>query len=369
VVWMQKIKLYFRYKIDKKNMFKNHISQNYPGLNGKFFGLTPENQEVFCYTLANKQGMEVSIINYGATITSVKIPNPSGSKTDVILGFDKLENYIKSFGLPSAPYLGAVVGRYAGRINKASFILNGEKIQLTQNHNAHQIHGGESGFSQKVWTVKHIPSNENQSITLEYLSCHKEENFPGELTVSVTYTLTEQNELMVDFSAKSTEDTIVNLTQHSYFNLNGHQEDINHQKVTINADTILETTDELIPTGKFITLKNHTYDFSEPKESPVIIDNTFVLNNHNAATLYGEKSKIKMTVITNQPAVHVYVGGNCFGQIKGKENADYHSTSGICFEAQNFPDAPNHSHFPSAILKKDECYTHQTIFKFENQLP
>lgn len=350
-------------------MFKNHISQNYPGLNGKFFGLTPENQEVFCYTLANKQGMEVSIINYGATITSVKIPNPSGSKTDVVLGFDKLENYIKSFGLPSAPYLGAVVGRYAGRINKASFILNGEKIQLTQNHNAHQIHGGESGFSQKVWTVKHIPSNENQSITLEYLSCHKEENFPGELTVSVTYTLTEQNELMVDFSAKSTEDTIVNLTQHSYFNLNGHQEDINHQKVTINADTILETTDELIPTGKFITLKNHTYDFSEPKESPVIIDNTFVLNNHNAATLYGEKSKIKMTVITNQPAVHVYVGGNCFGQIKGKENADYHSTSGICFEAQNFPDAPNHSHFPSAILKKDECYTHQTIFKFENQLP
>ncbi len=350
-------------------MFKNHISQNYPGLNGKFFGLTPENQEVFCYTLANKQGMEVSIINYGATITSVKIPNPSGSKTDVVLGFDKLENYIKSFGLPSAPYLGAVVGRYAGRINKASFILNGEKIQLTQNHNAHQIHGGESGFSQKVWTVKHIPSNENQSITLEYLSCHKEENFPGELTVSVTYTLTEQNELMVDFSAKSTEDTIVNLTQHSYFNLNGHQEDINHQKVTINADTILETTDELIPTGKFITLRNHTYDFSEPKESPVIIDNTFVLNNHNAATLYGEKSKIKMTVITNQPAVHVYVGGNCFGQIKGKENADYHSTSGICFEAQNFPDAPNHSHFPSAILKKDECYTHQTIFKFENQLP
>ncbi len=369
MVWMQKIKLYFRYKIDKKNMFKNHISQNYPGLNGKFFGLTPENQEVFCYTLANKQGMEVSIINYGATITSVKIPNPSGSKTDVVLGFDKLENYIKSFGLPSAPYLGAVVGRYAGRINKASFILNGEKIQLTQNHNAHQIHGGESGFSQKVWTVKHIPSNENQSITLEYLSCHKEENFPGELTVNITYTLTEQNELMVDFSAKSTEDTIVNLTQHSYFNLNGHQEDINHQKVTINADTILETTDELIPTGKFITLKNHTYDFSEPKESPVIIDNTFVLNNHNAATLYGEKSKIKMTVITNQPAVHVYVGGNCFGQIKGKENADYHSTSGICFEAQNFPDAPNHSHFPSAILKKDECYTHQTIFKFENQLP
>lgn len=350
-------------------MFKNHISQFKPDLNGKFFGLTPENQEVFCYTLANKQGMEVSVINYGATITSIKIPSPSGLKTDVVLGFDKLENYIKSFDLPSAPYLGAVVGRYAGRINKASFILNDEKIQLTQNHNTHQIHGGENGFSQKVWTVKCFTSEENQSITLEYLSCHNEENFPGALTVSVTYTLTEQNELMVDFLAKSTEDTVVNLTQHSYFNLNGHQENINLQKVTINANAILETTDELIPTGKFINLKNHIYDFSEPKESPVFIDNTFVLNDTKAATLYGEKSKIKMTVKTNQPAVHVYVGGNCFGQIKGKENTDYHTTSGICFEAQNFPDAPNHSHFPSAILKKDELYTQQTIFKFENQLP
>jgi aldose 1-epimerase len=348
-------------------MFKNHISQNKLDLNGKFFGLTPENQEVFCYTLSNKQGMEVSVINYGATITSVKIPNLSGSKTDVVLGFDKLENYIKSFDLPSAPYLGAVVGRYAGRINKASFLLNGKKIQLTQNHKTHQIHGGDSGFSQKVWTVKNIPTEENQSITLEYLSCHNEENFPGELTVSVTYTLTEQNELMVDFFAKSTEDTIVNLTQHSYFNLNGHQENTNLQKVAINANAILETTDELIPTGKFINLKNHNYDFSEPKESPVIIDNTFVLNNHKAATLYGEKSKIKMTVMTNQPAVHVYVGGNCFGQIKGKENTDYHPNSGICFEAQNFPDAPNHSHFPNAILKKEGFYTHQTIFKFENQ--
>lgn len=349
-------------------MFKNHISQNNSNLNGNFFGLSSENQEVFCYTLTNKHGMEVSVINYGATITSIKIPNANGLKTDVVLGFDKLENYIKSFDLPSSPYLGAVVGRYAGRINKASFILNGEKVQLTQNHNAHQIHGGSEGFSQKVWTVKHIPSNENQSITLEYLSCDNEENFPGELTVSVTYTLTEQNELMVEFSAKSTEDSIVNLTQHSYFNLNGHQENMTHQKVTINADHILETTEELIPTGKFTPLKNHDYDFSTAKDCPSNIDNTFVLNDSKAATLYGEKSKIKMTVITNQPAVHVYVGGNCFDQIKGKENTDYHSTSGICFEAQNFPDAPNHSHFPNAILKKDELYTHQTIFKFENQL-
>ncbi|MDI9257831.1 aldose epimerase family protein [Flavobacterium sedimenticola] len=347
-------------------MFKNHISQNNPSLNEKFFGLTPENQEVFCYTLTNKQGMEVSVINYGATITSIKIPNSNGIKTDVVLGFDKLESYINSFNLPSAPYLGAVVGRYAGRINNASFILNGEKIQLTSNHNRHQIHGGSVGFSQKVWTVKSIPSEETQSIILEYLSVDNEENFPGELSVRVTYTLTDQNELKVEFSAKSTEDTIVNLTQHSYFNLNGHQENINHQKITINADTMLETTEELIPTGKFISLKNHDYDFSTTKDCPAIIDNTFVLNDTKAATMYGEKSKIKMTVITNQPAVHVYVGGNCFDQIKGKEATEYHKTSGICFETQNFPDAPNHSHFPTAVLGKNEWYSHQTIFKFEN---
>ncbi|WP_333876825.1 aldose epimerase family protein [Flavobacterium sp.] len=347
-------------------MLKNHISQNNPSLNKKFFGLTPENQEVFCYTLTNKQGMEVSVINYGATITSIKIPNANGIKTDVVLGFDKLESYIHSFNLPSAPYLGAVVGRYAGRINNASFILNGEKIQLTGNHNRHQIHGGSVGFSQKVWTVKNIPSEETQSIILEYLSVDNEENFPGELSVRVTYTLTDQDELKVEFSAKSTEDTIVNLTQHSYFNLNGHQENINHQKITINAYTMLETTEELIPTGKFISLKNHDYDFSTAKDCPAIIDNTFVLNDTKAATMYGEKSKIKMTVITNQPAVHVYVGGNCFGQIKGKEATEYHKTSGICFETQNFPDAPNHSHFPNTVLKKNEWYSHQTTFKFEN---
>lgn len=350
-------------------MFKNHISQNNPSLNRKFFGLTPKKEEVYSYTLTNKHGMEVTVINYGATITALKIPNSKGLKTDVVLGFDKLDDYIQSFNLPSAPYLGAVVGRFTGRIQNASFELNGKKIQLTQNHKTHQIHGGKNGFSQKIWAVTFEPTEENQSITLEYCSPHLEENFPGELTVKVTYTLTENNELVVHFSAKSSEDTLVNLTQHSYFNLNGHQEDINHQMVTINANAILETTDELIPTGKFINLKNHIYDFSEPKENPVAIDNSFVLKDTKAATLYGEKSKIKMTVTTNQPAVHVYVGGNCFGQIKGKENADYHTTSGICFETQNFPDAPNHSHFPNAILKKDALYTHQTIFKFENQLP
>lgn len=347
-------------------MLKNQISQIYTHKNSKLFGLIPDGKEVFCYTLTNKNGMECSVINYGATITSLKIPMANGQKTDVVLGFDTLEDYINSFDLPSAPYLGTVVGRYAGRINKASFILNGEKIKLTQNHNAHQIHGGNEGFSRKFWEVTSIHHDENPTITLEYTSEDKEENFPGELNVKMTYTLTENNELKVTFSAKSTKDTIINLTQHSYFNLDGHAKDIASQKLFINAEKILETTTELIPTGNYIDLKNHAFDFSTAKNCPTSIDNTFVLKGEEAATLYSENTQIKMTVTTNQPGVHIYVGGNCFGQIKGKENADYHPTSGICFEAQNFPDAPNQGHFPTSVLRKDEEYFHLTTFKFEN---
>lgn len=347
-------------------MIKNHFSQIYTDTNTKLFGTTPDNKEVFCYTLTNTKGMELSVINYGATITSIKIPTSNGNKTDVVLGFDTLEDYIHSFDLPSAPYLGTVVGRYAGRINNATFKLNGEKIQLTQNHNSHQIHGGQEGFSQKFWEVTSMNSDKNPSITLEYTSVHNEENFPGELNVKVTYTLTENNELKVTFQAKSTEDTIINLTQHSYFNLDGHNKDIASQKLYINAKNILETTNELIPTGNYIDLKNHDYDFSSPKNCPISIDNTFVLESKEAATLYSENSRIKMTVTTNQPGLHIYIGGNCFGQIKGKENTDYHPTSAICFETQNFPDAPNHNHFPSAVLRKEEEYFHQTTFKFEN---
>lgn len=347
-------------------MIKNHFSQINPIKNTKLFGTTPDKQAVLCYTIANENGLELSVINYGATITSLKIPTILGKKIDVVLGFDKLEDYIQSFDLPSAPYLGTVVGRYAGRINKAAFTLNGEKIQLTKNYNSHQIHGGQDGFSRKFWEVTSINTDKNPSITLEYTSADDEENFPGELTVQVTYTLTETNELKVTFSAKSTEDTIINLTQHSYFNLDGHEKDVTGQKLFINAKNILETTEELIPTGNYIDLKNHAFDFSSPKDCPTSIDNTFVLQSKEAATLYSESTKIKMSVTTNQPAVHIYVGGNCFDQIKGKENADYHPTSAICFETQNFPDAPNHSHFPSAILRKDEIYFHETTFKFQN---
>lgn len=330
----------------------------------KSFGHLPSDKEVFCYKLFNKNGFEVEVINYGAVITSVKVPISKSKKVDVVLGFETLEDYIQSFSLPNAPYLGAIVGRYAGRINNAEFILNGDKIVLTKNHGSHQIHGGINGFSKVLWNVKNVATN---AITMEYSSADNEENFPGQITTQVTYTVTEENELKVDMIAKSTEDTIINLTQHSYFNLDGQSEDIVNQDLFVNSTKTLETNIENIPTGRFFEVGRSPFDFSSPKECPTKIDNTFVLSDNDtvSAILISKKNKLKMSVFTNQPAIHIYVGGNCFNKIKGKENASYHPLSGICFEAQNFPDAPNHQHFPNAILKKDETYHHKTTFKFE----
>jgi aldose 1-epimerase len=202
---------------------------------------------------------------------------------------------------------------------------------------------------------------------LEYISQDNEEHFPGQLSTQVTYTLTEENELNVEMQAKTTEDTIINLTQHSYFNLDGHSEDIMNQELVVNSSKTLETNIENIPTGRFFEIARSPFDFSAPKKCPTKIDNTFVLNDNEnvSAILISKKNNLKMSVFTNQPAVHIYVGGNCFNQIKGKENASYHPLSGICFETQNFPDAPNHAHFPNPILKKDETYIHNTTFKFE----
>lgn len=345
-------------------MLINHFSQFESPLNSKSFGFLPNGDEVMCFTLKNKNGMEVSLINYGATITSLKVPVSNTKKIDVVLGFENVEDYINSFNLTSAPYLGALVGRYAGRLNNASFKLNNEFIQLTKNHGKHTLHGGSAGFSKAFWSVISISDS---SITLHYCSIANEENFPGELTTQITYTLTDENELKVAMTAKSSEDTIINLTQHSYFNLDGHDSTVVNQELFVNSSKTLETNIDNIPTGNFFELARSPFDFNLPKECPTKIDNTFVLNSVNelAACLYSKKNKLKMSVFTNQPAIHIYVGGNCFNQIKGKLNANYHPLSGICFEAQNFPDAPNHEHFPSAILKKGEKYNHNTTFKFE----
>lgn len=332
----------------------------------ELFGLLPDGQVVNSFELINEKGMRVKGINYGAAIIALKVPNKEGVLVDVVLGFDTLASYLASFGLAGAPYFGATVGRYAGRINEGEFNLNGESFHLNKNNNGHSLHGGINNFSQKLWKLEKQTHGKNPSVRLSYVSPEKEENYPGELSVSLTYTLSEENELIIEYAATTTKDTVVNLTHHSYFNLDGHESTISNQDLIVNSSKVLEKTNDNIPTGKLLDVKNSAFDYKTAKKCPAQIDDTFVLDNKNefAASLFNQANDLKMTVYTDQPAVHIYVGGSC-EDINGKNGAVYHPLSGICFETQNFPDAPNQNHFPTAVLKKGEKYHQNTRYKFD----
>lgn len=345
-----------------------HISHIQDTSSSKLSGLTPENEEIIAFELSNKNGMKVQIINYGATVTSIQIPVSNGNLVDVVLGFDHSESYPASYNSTSAPYFGTTVGRYAGRINKGTFTLNDQTHQLNINHNGNTLHGGNVGFGSKIWNVANVTSGDNPSITFRIISNDLDENFPGELHVDLIYTLTEENELKLEYKATSTKDTIINLTHHSYFNLDGHDGSVLDQKLFISSDRILELNEENIPTGNFTDLLHHDFDFRTSKKCPVSIDLSFVIEatNDAVAKLYSSKNNLQMSVYTDQPSVHIYVGGKCSDDLKGKNNTTYRAASGICFETQNFPDAPNHEHFPNSVLRKGSEYHQKTVYKFEN---
>lgn len=345
-----------------------HISHLKDLHNCKLFGLMPDNEEIFSFELINQNGMKVQLINYGATVTSLQIPLKDKKPVDVVLGFDNLQAYLESYNLPSAPYFGTTIGRYAGRIHNGTFTLNDKKFQLDGNNNGNTLHGGPMGFGRKVWSVINAAEGENSSITFSLLSEDLDENFPGEMQVDLKYTLTEENELKLEYSATSTEDTVINLTHHSYFNLDGHESTVLDQQMFIKSAKMLETDANNIPTGNYTDLSNHDFDFRTPKNCPFPIDNSFVVNSKTeiVAQLISTKNNLRMNVYTDQPSVHIYVGGNCFGKLKAKEHVDYHAQSGICFETQNFPDAPNEPHFPNSVLKKGETYKQKTLYRFES---
>ncbi|SEA93621.1 aldose 1-epimerase [Flavobacterium gillisiae] len=349
-------------------MKTKHISHLISNYLVKFFGLLANGDSVHSCELTNKKGMSLQLIDLGAAVTSLKIPLKNGEVIDVVLGFDTLDDYVESYNLQSAPYFGATVGRFAGRINKGRFVLNGKQTQLSINNGEHSLHGGPNGFSQKIWEIVEATKSSDPSIKLRLISPNNDENFPGELVVELTYTVSEENELIIEYQATTTEDTIINLTHHSYFNLDSHNSSISKQELIINSNKMVETTEDNIPTGTILDVSKGPFDFSTPKKCPSKIDNTFVLESKNefAASLFNKNNNLKMTVYTNQPGLHIYVGGDCASVLKGKNNADYHPLSGICFETQNFPDAPNHDHFPTAVLKKGEVYHHKTLYKFQS---
>jgi aldose 1-epimerase len=326
----------------------------------------PDGREVHACWLQNANGTMMQVISFGATLSSLQIPLPDGGIVDVVLGFDTLENYIQSYNLKSPPYMGAIIGRYAGRINKGQFCLNEKQYHLEINNNGHSLHGGLLGFGRALWQFTRVHSGPDPSVTLTHTSPDGDGNYPGEVRVEVSYTLTEENEVRIEYHAVSDADTIINLTHHSYFNLNGHSDTVLNQLVRVNATEILETDVDLIPTGNFIKLKETPFDFSAARMCPAIIDTSFVLDKSKepAAELYSAKNKLRMKVFTDQPCVHLYVGGNT-EHLAGKYGNFYHAANGICFEAQHFPDAPNHAHFPKTVLRKGECYSQKTSYLFE----
>ncbi|MGA9639078.1 aldose epimerase family protein [Flavobacterium sp.] len=336
----------------------------------KLFGLTPDGQNVDSCELTNKKGTKAQIITYGATLTSLKLLLPKGIFVDVVLGFDNLESYINSFELDGAPYFGSTVGRYAGRIKDSKFVLNGKKYQLNTNNFSHSLHGGIQNFSRKIWIIKEVTTGDNPSVTLNCNSKSGEENYPGNLDVQLTYTLTEEDELVLEYKATTSEDTVINLTHHSYFNLDGHKGTVVNQQLQIPSNKTVEITNEGVPTGELVAVTNTEFDYTKTKDCPASIDNSFVIDNNTevAATLISAKNNLKMEVITDQPSVHIYVGGKTADALTNKEGIEYHAQSGICFETQNYPDAPNHAHFPNSVLKTEEIYHQKTTYKFSKAM-
>lgn len=328
----------------------------------------PNGQEVNAYLLQNNNGMRAEILNFGATLRLLEVPILANESMDIVLGFDDLQSYLDSFEQPGIPYYGSIVGRYAGRIAHGQFSLNHQEYHLGCNLHGHHLHGGPGGgFANKYWTMLSFDDGEQPSVTLEYNSADGEAGYPGNLKVRVTYELGRENVLHIGYEAISDQDTIVNLTNHSYFNLDGQQGDITEHELMIRATHILETNAEMIPTGNFIDLNGHPLNFQKQKKVSSHMDHAFDIRRYDQpqAILYSNSNDIFMEVSTNQPCLQIYVGG-AHDKIPGKAKTYYKKTSGICFEAQNFPDAPNHPSFPSSILISGEKYSHQTSFRFLN---
>jgi len=337
----------------------------------KLFGTMPDGRDIDLFTIINKNGMTVKVISYGGIITSLSVPDRDGKMDDVVLGFDDLSDYLND-----PPYFGALIGRYGNRIAKGRFTLNGKKYSLAQNNENNHLHGGDRGFDKVMWDTEEFSSDGNRGLRLQYLSLDGEEGYPGNMSTTVPYTLTDDNKLIIDYLAVTDSPTPVNLTHHSYFNLNGMKNDILDHELEINADRFTDVNDELIPTGDLITVKNTSMDFTSPvnigsgiKDVPNGYDHNYVLNNTDgslspAATLYEKKSRRFMEVFTTEPGMQFYSGNFLDGNITGKNKISYNKHWGVCLEAQHFPDSPNQPSFPTTILNPGEKYKQQTIYKF-----
>ncbi len=344
-----------------------------------FFGTTPEGTEVSLYKLENRHGMKVTLTDYGAAVVSLWTPDRKGKLDDVVLGFSSLEKYLEhSF------FFGCTVGRYGNRIAYGRFSIDGKEYVLACNNGPHHLHGGIRGFDKVMWKAKEVVSEQGEGVRFSYLSPDGEEGYPGNLEVYVVYLLTDQNELKIDYSATTDTKTVVNLTNHSYFNLLGEGNgDILDHEVMINAQYFTPVDETLIPTGELRAVSGSPLDFTRVKRIGQDIeasdeqiafgkgyDHNFVLKTKNdnvlglVAYVHEPSTGRVMEVYSTEPGVQFYTGNFLDGTFTGKSGKSYHRRSGFCLETQHFPDSPNKPNFPSTLLSPGEVYRTTTIYKF-----
>ncbi len=314
------------------------------------------------YTLTNSHGVEVSITNYGGTVTSIRVPDREGVFGDVVLGYETIDEYIRN-----PHYFGALIGRHANRIAGGKFSLNGVEYQLARNNGANHLHGGNKGFDKRIGSVIESAAN---VLRLQYFSEDGEENYPGNLTVDVDYSLNDDSELRIEYQARSDKDTIINLTNHSYFNLAGGGTILDHE-LKLYANSFTPVSDDLIPTGEIQPVDGTQMDF---RTGRVIgnggYDHNFVLDDwkpgsiRSVALLRDPKSGRVLEVLTTEPGIQFYSGNFLDGSLKGKGGVAYQRYAGLCLETQHFPDTPNHPNFPTTVLRAGERYHQLTVYRF-----
>jgi aldose 1-epimerase len=344
-----------------------------PELTTGLFGKLDSNEDVNFFTLRNKNGIEVKLISFGATLVSLKVPDKNGKQADIVLGYDDLAGFIND-----KSYFGCTVGRFANRIANAEFKLDGGEYKLAANNGKNHLHGGIKGFNKVLWQSKEVKTDKRCSVVFKYLSPDGEEGYPGNLKVTVTYTLTNNDKLKIGYEATTDKKTIINLTNHSYFNLAGHGSgDVLGHKMMINADNYTPAVD-CIPTGEIRKVAGTSLDFRKPVPIGAKIkkvggyDHNYVLNKSCpgelslAARVVEPVSGRVMEVFTTEPAVQLYTC-KFDGSVKGKGGAVYKRYGAFCLETQHFPDSPNKPYFPSVVLRPGEVYRQLTIYKFSSQ--
>lgn len=344
----------------------------------ELFGKKPCGCEVYAYTLTNKTGANVKILTMGGILQQLNMPDRDGKLGDVICGFDTVDDYLNGGG-----YQGALIGRYGNRIANGRFTLNGATYQLAQNSGiSNHLHGGVKGFNQKIWDATPYEKAGECGLILTLTSPDGDENYPGKLDVKVTYTLTDENELKLHYEAVSDKDTIVNLTNHSYFNLGGYASgDVLDDELWVDSDSITEVDENLIPTGKALPVAGTPFDFNKSEkigarigaDDPQLAFGGGYDHNYNLKTsgkpekvaeLYSPKSGRVMSVITDQPGVQVYAANQMKGDVPFKGGVKQEPRHAICLETQHAPDSPNHPDFPTTTLKAGEKYDTVTIYAF-----